>query len=303
MRLDAAINLFLGEFKQTTAKTYAASLFIMRDWLGPARELSSLKPEMLVEFFQQRIYAESYAYAAATIQKHTKTVKTFFNWCVRIELITRSPAQVIRGKKLPRAISREKAMRDDELAKILDAVRYKPRDYALILFLADTGARRGGAAGLTAKDINWDKLIATVTEKGEKPRLVAFSPLCAQAIRHWLMYRSAHYRVTGVHIFTQDGQPMRPENISLIIRRAARVAGVRVLSSHSLRHRKGHQFADQRIAPSIAATALGHSDSVITISHYYPSDWDTAEKALRELMTNPSTLSPDDPKIVKFGSG
>ena len=92
---------------------------------------------------------------------------------------------------------------------------------------------------------------------------------------------------------------MKPENVSLIIRRAAQLAGVRVLSSHSLRHRKGHQLADSRIAPSIAATVLGHSDVVITLQHYYPADWESAEQAMRELMTDPAKLAVD-PKVKKL---
>lgn len=298
MLLQKAIDLFLGEHKATTRKTYAASLTIMRDYLGPARPLADIQPAHLIEFFQKVIYSKGYA--AATIQKHTKTIKTFFNWCVRVDLLVKSPALPIRGRKLPRNISRDKAMTDAELAAIIEAVRWdKPRDFALILFLADTGCRRGGAAGLTLKDIDWGKLRATVTEKGEKSRLVAFSPLCALALQRWLANRQAHYKIRGVHVFSTDGSPMKPENVSLIIRRAAHAAGVRVLSSHSLRHRKGHQLADSRIAPSIAATVLGHSDVTITLQHYYPADWESAEQAMRELMTDPAALA-DDSKIRKL---
>lgn len=300
MLLQKAIDLFLGEFKPTTRKTYAASLTILQGYIGPARPLADIQPAHLIEFFQRVIYSRDLA--PATVQKHTKTIKTFFNWCVRIDLLPKSPALAIRGKRLPRNISRDKAMKDEELSAILEAVRYKPRDYAMILFLADTGARRGGVAGLTLKDIDWGKLRATVTEKGEKSRLVAFSPLCSKALQHWLAFRQAHYKISGVHVFSTDGSPMKSENVSLIIRRAAHDAGVRVLSSHSLRHRKGHQLADHRIAPSIAATVLGHSDVVITLQHYYPADWESAEAAARELLTNPAALA-DDPKVKKlFGS-
>lgn len=299
MHLSDAISLFLGEYKPTTRKTYAASLTIMQGYLGPARPLADIQPAHVIEFFQKVIYSRDLA--PATIQKHTKTVKTFFNWCVRIDLLVKSPALAIRGKKLPRNISRDKAMSDAELSAIIEAVRWdKPRDFALILFLADTGCRRGGVAGLQLKDIDWGKLRAVVTEKGEKSRLVAFSPLCALALQRWLANRQAHYKIHGTYVFSTDGSPMKAENVSLIIRRAAAAAGVRVLSSHSLRHRKGHQLADSRIAPSIAATLLGHSDVTITLRHYYPADWESAEKAARELMTDPAKLA-DDPKIIKFG--
>lgn len=296
MNLEKAVVLFLGEYKPSTRKAYRSALAPMTGWIGPARDLGEIKPELLVEFVQKRVNREGLA--PATRQKHIKSIKTFFNWCVRLDLLEKSPARVIRGKKLPKAIDRHKAMNDQELETLLSSLRYKPRDYALILFLADTGCRRSGAAGLRLQDIDWEKMIAVVTEKGEKTRRVVFGEDCARAIRHWFAYRNEHHALKGVYIFTRDGLPMKPENVSLIIRRACKAAGVRVLSSHSLRHRKGHQLADARIAPSVAATALGHSDPMITLTYYYPHDWESAEKALRELITNPDAETPS--KIVSF---
>ncbi|MBK9751831.1 MAG: phage integrase N-terminal SAM-like domain-containing protein [Chloroflexi bacterium] len=75
MLLKKAIDLFLGEYKATTRKTYAASLTILRDYLGPARPLADIQPAHVIEFFQKVIYSRDLA--PATIQKHTKTVKTF----------------------------------------------------------------------------------------------------------------------------------------------------------------------------------------------------------------------------------
>ncbi len=296
MLLRDAVDLFLGEYKPSTQQAYRGPLYRMRDWLGPARPLENLQSAHLVEYFQD---VKAHGYSPATLQKHAKSIKTFFNWCVRLRLMEASPARFIRAPKPPRLISREKAMRDDELERILEYLLHKtvPRDYALVLFLADTGCRRGGAATLRLQDIDFEALTAEVTEKGERARKVAFGEKCAQAIRRWLAYRGDHYAVKGTYVFSVDGLPLKPEVISQAIRRACKRVGVRTLSSHSLRHRKGHQFADHRIAPSIAATALGHSDPMITVSYYYPSDWETAQQALRELATRPQAKS----KIVNLG--
>ncbi|MCK6581070.1 MAG: tyrosine-type recombinase/integrase [Anaerolineae bacterium] len=298
--LKQVINLFLGAQQNAeTRRTYQKTLHLMRDHLGPARLLTSITPQMLVEFFNTVIYPRDLA--PATVQKHIKTIKTFFNWSVNLDILSKSPARAIKGKKLPPAIDRSKAMQDSELAALLDAVTHKPRDYALILWLADTGARRGGAAGLMLADVDFMQNRARVTEKGGVERTVAFGEDCARAIRYWLGYRSMRTkRLKGTYVFSQDGGPMRAENVSLVIRRAAKLAGTRVLSSHTLRHRKGHDLADAHVAPSIAATALGHSDPMITLRYYYPADWDTAEKELRQLMTDPRKLA-NSAKISRFG--
>lgn len=285
MQLQKAVTLFIGGYGPGTRQAYTGPLIQMCDWVGPSRRVAEVTPAILIEYFQTRV--TSRGLAPATVQKHAKTIKTFFNWAARIELVRRSPAFAIRARRPPRAIGRDKAMTDAELAAILQVLRYKfiPRDYALVLFLADTGCRRSGAANLRWQDVDFATLTATVTEKGGHTRKVAFSQACARAISKWLFFRSARFKIRDTCIFSLNGLPMQPENVSLIIRRACKRAGVRVRSAHSLRHRKGHQFADARIAPSIAATALGHSDPLITVTYYYPTDWETAEAALRELMT------------------
>jgi integrase len=297
MELGKAIHLFLGEqTKSSTRQAYSTALVPLRDWCGPSRELSGIKPELVIEYFQECVQSKSWA--VATQFKHAKTIKTFFNWCVRLDLLVKSPALALRARKPSRYISREKAISDSELALVLDYLRYKtnPRDYALVLFLADTGCRRGGAAGLRIQDVNLDRLIATVTEKGDKTRTVAFSARCAKAILHWLAYRSVHYVVKGVYVFTQHGEKNDPENISRIVRRACIRVGARSLGAHSLRHRKGHQLEDNDVHPAIAATVMGHESVQTYMDNYTHGDWESAEAAARKLMTDPQKL----PRVVNF---
>jgi len=297
MELDKAVGLFLNEYKPSTRDTYARTLAMLARWLGADRPVESITPAQVLDFWQQRIVIDRYA--ISTRLKHLKTLRTFFNWAVRMQLIDASPARVVRGYKLKPAIDKSKAMNDDELATLLDYAKWKPQIYALVLFLADTGCRRGGAAGLRISDINWGDSTATVTEKGDVSRQVLFGPVCKRALEHWLAIRSAgRRRIRGVHVFSVDGHPIRPDNLSLMFRRACIAAGIRSLGPHSLRHRKGHQMADARIAPSVAATALGHSDPVITLQSYYPRDWERAKQALADLAITPETRPS---KVIKLG--
>lgn len=300
MELKKAIELFLGEFIPTTRTSYTYPLTLMRDWIGATKTLDAIQPAMLIEYLQ--VVVKPRNYAPATHHKHVKTIKTFFNWCVRMELISKSPAQVVKNKRLRTAIDREKAMTDAELQRLLDVVKHKPRDFALVMFLADTGCRRGGVAGLRLEDIDWSALTAKVTEKGSKERRVAFGEACAKAIQQWLVFRGERYKITGVYVFTRHGEKMHANNVSLMIRRACKIAGIRIRSAHSLRHRKGHQLSDAGISPSIGAIVLGHEDPKITLDHYYRRDWDGAERAFRQLLTDPEKPVEESVKIVRFGS-
>lgn len=280
MKLEKAVRLFLSQYSnEGTRRAYADVLRLLIESVGGQTSVQTITPAELLGYgvtLSQRSYAD------ATKMKHIKSIKTFFNWLVEMEIIERSPAKKLRFQRPPRRISREKAMTDEELQKILDFVKWKPRDYALILFLADTGCRAAGAATLRTRDLDIKGRCAIVCEKFDKERKVFFGDECARALSLWLLKKGK-----GEYVFSRGAKPIKPDNVSLVVRRACARVAIRSLGSHSLRHRKGHQFADARIAPSIAATALGHENVTITLEYYYPTDYDSAARALSELATHP----------------
>jgi integrase len=136
-----------------------------------------------------------------------------------------------------------------------------------------------------------------VTEKGDKTRWVRFGPLCAIALARWQLVRP---RSAGPYLFSSTAQPIKADNISLMIRRACVKVGIRVLSGHSFRHRKGHLLADQKTPITLAATILGHSDPMVTAHHYYPSDMESAWIESDKTMTTPDLRPRDLPPIIQF---
>lgn len=279
MKLQAAINIFLDSYSNPgTRRAYGQAVEQLCKVIQPQTEITDVLPIHLVKFLQ---YVEEKNWKPATKRKMIKGVKSFFNWLVKYDVLEKSPARAIKTKRLPTYVSRDKAIAERELKDVISYVRFKPRDYALIMFLADTGCRAGGCCGLRVDDIDLDTLTASVTEKGNKTRQVAFGQDTANALRAWLLHRPTS---AGAYVFSRTERPLTPPSISVIVRRACKKVGIRSLGSHSLRHRKGHQLADNKVAPSIAATALGHADPVVTLQNYYPADWASAEQALRELM-------------------
>ena len=145
LTLAQAINLFLGEYQSVTRRTYAYSLHPMMNFIGPDRPLESITAAHLLEYMQ--------AYAArptvtspATINKHIKTIRTFFNWCIRAGFIQPpNPAHALKRRRQQKAVSREKAMPEALYQRLLEYAQWDPRYHALVLFLGDTGCRIGGA--------------------------------------------------------------------------------------------------------------------------------------------------------------
>ena len=293
MKLPEALTLFLDEYdNENTRRVYHDCLKPLLKWLGE-REANEVEGQDLVRYVQR---LKTSGRADTTIQKHIKTIKTFFLWLERLNLISPpNPVRAVRQSRVVRKVRKDKAMRDDELSQVLDFLKWKPRDYAMVLFLATTGCRAGGVANLKIEDLDLERMRAIVTEKGDKSRPVMYDAATATALRKWLLQRQP---TDHTFVFTWGSKALSSDAISQIVRRACIKVGVRSLGSHSLRHRIGHKFAEEGIAPTITQVYLGHSDVKTTLDSYYPDDWTHVEDTLRHLIQTPQGGESANQKIV-----
>lgn len=296
LTLERAIDLFLKEHIVTTRTSYRYTLVGMKNYIGAARPLTRVEAGDVIEFMQS-IKERPTVKSPATINKHIRTIRTFFNWCIKTGLLTgASPAAGLRRMRQQKAIDRDRAMPEAVYEEVLAYARWTPRYWALCLFLGDTGCRIGGAAGLRWSNVDLEARTAVVTEKGEKTRPVFFGSEAAEALRRW---KQQHTGELGDYVFQRSGQRMTSDSLGQLFKRICRRAVGKGWGPHSLRHRKGHQFADRHIAPSIAAKALGHSNVLTTLEFYYPEDWERVQAEM-EKMAHRGAQKPD--KIIKLGN-
>lgn len=293
MQLHRAVDLFLMERRPTTRRTYSYTVVPMRDFVGPSRSLDQIGTDHLLEFVQS-IKSRPSLNSPASVNKHIKTMRTFFNWCVRMSFVDHSPAAGLRLIPVPRSIDRSKAMPDTAYKQLVDYAKWTPRYFALVLFIGDTGCRIGGAAGLRWSDIDLDQNMAMVSEKGRPPRPVFFGDECRRAL---LLWRAEQTLTAGDHVFQKAGRRMNNDSLGQLFEKICRRAGIGSWGPHSLRHRKGHQLADNRTAPTIAAQALGHENAMTTLEYYYPKDWDRVREELARTFEH---TAQRDEKVLKF---
>lgn len=297
LTLERAVELFLREYKTTTAKSYGHTLHGLVDYIGPARPLMQVRPEDVIEYMQT-VRERPSIHSPATVNKHTKTIRTFFNWCIKCGLMCgNNPALGLKRQRQQKLIGREKAMPDAVYEEVLAYARWTPRYLALVLFLGDTGCRIGGAAGLRWPDVDFDGHVAMVTEKGEKTRPVFFGAETAAALRRW---RQQHTGKLGDYVFQQDGKQMTNGSLGQLFERICLRAVGKGWGPHSLRHRKGHQLADHHVAPSLAAKALGHSSPMTTMEYYYPEDWERVQAEMEKLAAGKKNVTGE--KIIHLGT-
>lgn len=290
MMLQEALSRFLqADRRPETTRTYRRTLQPFVAAIGPQRPLANIMPEDLDAYIVMlRERSSKYGdhptrptiaapLSASTVYKHVKTVKTFFNWCVRRGYVEISPARFLVNRRPGLPLGQGKAATDREVELLLAAARFKPRELAIVLLLAHSGCRAGELAGLQIADLDLDQCSAYVNGKGDHRRRIYYDEKTADALRAWLSRRPA---VGHSHVFVAKtgGTPLSPQSVSQIIRRLCRIADLRSLGAHSLRHRVGLTFARQRIAPRVTQAYLGHADITITLSYYQDVD----ENDLRE---------------------
>ena len=198
----------------------------------------------------------------ASIAGYIQAVKTFFAWCVRRCYLERSPADHLKKPKLARG-GRSAPMVREDLARLIEAAGVRPRDLAVLLFLADSGCRVGEAVKLKLVDLDLGECEARVNGKSGG-RLVDFTARTAGAIEAWLEVRD----VDGEAVFGMTANAVR-----LMLRRLGARAGVdgRV-NPHSIRHLVGQAWLDDGANLELVRQKLGHKDIQVTAMFYSHQD-------------------------------
>lgn len=207
----------------------------------------------------------------ATVAGHVRSFKRLFNWLHEEEIIPSNPSRRIKVPKVPR--DEPKAYNVEDLQRLLAATAGDDppdlRNRAIILFLADTGCRVAGVAGLKLADVDMDRRIAKVTEKGSKSRKVPFSQPTAAALAAWLAVRPANtpYVWSGVARSSRDY--LSAEGIRQMLKRVGRKAGVTgPVNPHSFRHGFAREYLLSGGDLATLADLLGHSDVQVTWNSY-----------------------------------
>lgn len=210
--------------------------------------------------------------SSETIAGHFRALRRFFNWLEEEGILQTNPIRKIKAPKSRRL--EPKGVSPKDLQALLDTTKSGRlsdlRDRAIILFLADTACRVAGLCGLQVEDIDLEKGLAVVREKGNKAREVPFNPPTAQALRAWLKVRPQGY---GSWLFVSLGNKAKGRlsstGVREMLRRRAKKAGLQGrVSPHMFRHAFAREFLLNGGDLATLSDLLGHSSITVTKSFY-----------------------------------
>jgi integrase/recombinase XerD len=156
------------------------------------------------------------------------------------------------------------------------------RDYALLLFLYNTGARASEAAHLAIGDLDLLRPSVTLHGKGRRDRRCPLWFVTATALRRLVMGRSTSEAVFA----SQRGGPLTRYGIHTLVERYARqitptmpTLRTKRVSPHTLRHTTGMDLLRSGVDINTIRVWLGHV-SLKTTNIYAESDLNMKAEAL-----------------------
>ena len=193
----------------------------------------------------------------ATIARRVATIRSFFRFLNREEIISVNPAgNLIRpkqDKKLPAFLSVEEMTR---LVESPDGNSPKNlRDRTILEMLYSTGLRVSELVGLKIKDVDVIGGTVRVLGKGRKERMVPMGSYCVQALRRYLQSLGAYADSAERRLFRFTDRSVRRILNQYMVR-----AGVQQrISPHALRHSFATHLLDRGADLRSVQELLGHS--------------------------------------------
>lgn len=159
---------------------------------------------------------------------------------------------------------------DHELRKVLDYCYNGAtlKEKTVVAVLLHTGIRAFELVKLCTTDIVqiqgvWKLHIRE--GKGLKDRLIPLTSTCHEILQEWLEYG---WEGINEHLFTRHGTPWRNgTNVSNVIRRMNKKAGVKGITAHRYRHTFAVALLNHGLRESALQKLLGHDTLVMTLEY------------------------------------
>ena len=156
------------------------------------------------------------------------------------------------------------------------------RDYALLLFLYNSGARASEAADLRIKDVDWHAKSVKIIGKGNKWRVCPLWPLTMDQLHAMTVERDPLQRL----FLNRNGQPVTRFGIHTLVERHAEKASAiapsissKRVSPHVIRHTTATTLLRSGVDINTVRAWLGHV-SLTTTNIYAETDLETKARAL-----------------------
>ena len=269
--------------------------------IGPLR-LARLRPEDVQQVAQTMAAA---GLSPGTIRLTHALLRQALAAAVRLELLSRNPADAVRAPRKPPGRARPLSVAQAET--LLRAAETDPLG-ALYTLALGTGMRQGEVLALRWEDVDLPgaRLVVRASmrrqaggavrgeTKAKRPRPALLAGFVVTRLRR----HREQQQPLSLWVFPgYRGAPLAAQTLSARWRAFTRAAGLPAVRFHDLRHSTATLLIAKGVHPSIVASLLGHAHASMTLdvySHAAPELQAEAVRALEALMGGPDgrTQSP-----------
>jgi integrase/recombinase XerD len=250
----------------STRQFYRAKLAVFVAWCDGEglRELARLSAHDLRRFLvhiQRRQLSSQYQNNLA------RAIRAFLNYCVRDELLDKSPFDKVQMPRLEKKILQ--AFSAQDLQRILRHC-VSGRDRALCLFLLDSGVRASELLALTVDDVNVDTGEVWVRAgKGQKQRTCYIGVKTRKQLKRYLVGRETLWGQAPLFASETTGERLTISGMVQLMKRLGQRAGVDHCTCHTFRRTFALTCLRNGMNIYVLARLMGHSDIVI-LRQYLP---------------------------------
>jgi len=233
---------------------------------GTPVELIQVAKEDLLGYLRHKL---DQGRAPATANKHVRTLRCFFRWCVDRQAIAADPTKGVRPLKIVRR--RPPIPDKPDVLKLLFYLDCRKDQLFtdLVTLVANTGLRSGEFVYLRPEDVSLERRTLIVRNDAEHrtkdndERVIPLNDKALEILRRWLSIREAK----GGRLLFFGHKAADVKGLAHKFKRRTRAAGVPSITFYSLRHLFATTAAS-RMTPNQLAAIMGHADPRTTHRWY-----------------------------------
>ncbi len=203
--------------------------------------------------------------SAKSINRHIVSIKNFFKYLERNDLITNNPCTDITGLKTPKKMPR--VLSEEEINKLLDIKltdAYSYRNKAMLELMYSSGLRVSELLNLELNNIDLNMNLVRIYGKGNKERIVPIDDIATKYLFEYInIYRNTllKNKVSNILFLNSRGDKLSRQGFFKILREIALEKGIkRDISPHTLRHSFATHLLDHGADLRSIQTMLGHEN-------------------------------------------
>lgn len=261
---------FQKRYSQHTIISYETDLRYFFDFLitqFQEQEPQNIKPAFVRSWLAQLKGEKN---SSKTINRKISSLKTFFKFLIKKEIIEVSPMATIvspkQNKRLPQFV--EKKDTETLFTHIEFGEGWTGKTEQLILqILYNTGMRQAELIGLKESQVDYAKSSIKVLGKGSKERIIPISGELLEAIKSYVAAKNSQITIADRHylLVKQDGKQLYPKWVYNVAKKyLSMVTTIDKRSPHILRHTFATHLSNNGADLNAVKELLGHSSLAAT---------------------------------------